>query len=251
MNAAAGFAAPRAHAGDALEVGDECDRAPLARRAHDRLVRDPLGVGRLLAARRVAVVDDDVRDLARVAHLGEERDVPLAGAVDDRDRLLVGVVAERAEHERERELLGAPLDEHHRAREEDLGALGVELREQAKRLLARELVGLQQRRAGAVVVAHEHELLEPVDAEEDRRVGRVQHLVAAACGETVQLRVQVALRRRAQVELRLLDQDHVAADARVGERCDRADERQPAVLGPPLLDDRHGALRVAIGRREQ
>ena len=43
--------------------------------------------------------------------------------------------------------------------------------------------------------------------------------------------MQVPLRGRAQVELGLLDQDHEAADACVDERRDRADERQPAVLG--------------------
>ena len=199
----------------------------------------------------VLVVHHHVRDLTRVADLGEERDVPFAGAVDNRDRLPIGVVAERAEHERERELLRAPLDEHHCAREEDLGALGVELRGQSECLLFREGVGLQQRRAGAVVVAHEHELLEPVDPEEDGRVGRVEHLVAPAFGQAMELRVQVSLRRRAQVQLRLLDQDHMAADPSVGERCDRADERQPAVLRLLILNDRRGALRLAVGRREQ
>jgi len=39
----------------------------------------------------------------------------------------VGVDAERAEHERHRELLGEPLDKQRRARQEELRALGVEL----------------------------------------------------------------------------------------------------------------------------
>ena len=221
-----------------------------ARGAHDRLVRDALGVARRLAARRVAVVHDDVRDLARVADLGEQRDVPFAGAVDDRDRLPVGVVAERAEHERERELLRSPLDEHHRAREEDLGALGVELRDQRGAPASR---GSASGCRSVVPVRWSWRTstscVEPVDAEEDGRVGRVEHLVAAARGEAVELRVQVALRGRAQVELRLLDQDHVAADARVGERGDR----RGRATGPPssvcsLLHDRRGALRLAVGR---
>ena len=59
--------------------------------------------------------------------------------------------------------------------------------------------------------------------------------------------MQVALRRRAQIELGLLDQDHVAADARLGEGGDRAHERQAAVLGLPLLA-RPTTARFAGGR---
>ena len=40
--------------------------------------------------------------------------LPLPCAVDDGDRLLVGVEPERREDERQRDLLRAPLDEHHR-----------------------------------------------------------------------------------------------------------------------------------------
>src|SRR4051794_32692553 len=128
------LAPPGAQAGDALEVRCQLHGAPLAGDPEDRVVRDLLGLGRLRAARRVAVVHHDVRDVAGVADLREERDVPFAGAVDDRDRLLVDVEAERAEHERERELLGAALDEQRRAGEEDLRSLRVELGEHAKRL---------------------------------------------------------------------------------------------------------------------
>ena len=59
---------------------------------------------------------------------------------------------------------------------------------------------------------------------------RVEHLVAAARGELAQQAVQVTLRGRAQVELRLLDQDDEPAHARLDERGDRADEREPAVV---------------------
>ncbi len=68
--------------------------------------------------------------------------------------------------------------------------------------------------------------------------------------------MQVPLRRRAQIELRLLDQDHVAADACVDERGDCTNERQPAVVGLPVVHDRRRALRLRsvaassdVGRR--
>src|SRR5213078_589383 len=82
-------------------------------------VDDPLRLHGPHAARGVAVVDDDVRDAAGVRDAREERHVPLATAL---------------EHERERQLLGASLDEHRAAREEELGAVAVELRERAERL---------------------------------------------------------------------------------------------------------------------
>jgi len=58
------------------------------------------------------------------------------------------------------QVIGSTFDEHHGTREEDLGALRVELREQAQRLVTRKLLRLQQRRARAVVVPDEHELVE-------------------------------------------------------------------------------------------
>ena len=151
----------------------------------------------------------------------------------------------------QRDLLRASLDEHHRACEEHLGALGVELRDHPERLLPRQRLRLQERRAGPLVVAHEHELVELVDAEKDRRVGGVEDLVAAAAREGAQQPVQVALRRRAEVELRLLDQDHEAAHARLDERGEGANERQSAVLGALAADDADRALRRRVGRCEQ
>ena len=61
----------------------------------------------------------------------------------------------------------------------------------------------------------------------------------------------MTLRRGAEVELRLLDQDHEAAHARLDECSERADERQPAVLGALGTDDADRALRRRIGRREE
>src|SRR5579884_817240 len=246
-----GLAAAGSEAGHAFEVGHERDRPLPPRGAEDRLVCDPLGLGGRRPARRVPVVHDDVRDRAEVADLREERDVPLAGAVDDRDRLLVDVVSERAEHEGEHELLGSSFHEQHGAREEDLRPLRVELGQEAERLLARQPVGLQERRPGALVMADEHELLEPVDGQEDRGVGRVEDLVAAAGGEPPQQAVQVPLRRRAQEELRLLDQDHEPACPRLHERGDRTDERQPAVVGLLPAHDACGFAGGLLGDGEQ
>ena len=161
---------------------------------------------------RVAVVHDDVRDLARVADAREERHVPLAAALEHDDPLLVGLDAERLEEEREGELLRAALDEERGAREEELGAVAVELRQRAERLRLRERLRLVHRRPEIVRVADERELLEPVDAEEHRRVRRVEDLVAAL-REPAQHAIEMPLRVRAQVELRLLDEQDEAAQA--------------------------------------
>ena len=88
-----------------------------------------------------------------------------------------GVDAERVEEEREDELLGPALDEHAHAREEELGAVAVELRERAEALRLGERLRLEERRPARRRVTDERELLELVDAEEDRRVGRVEDLV--------------------------------------------------------------------------
>ena len=115
-----------------------------------------------------------------LADAREERHVALAAALEHEDPLLVGVDAERVEDERERQLLGAALDEHGAAREEELGAVAVELRERAEALGLGQRLGLEERRAAGRRVADERELLEPVDAEEDRRVRRVEDLVPRA-----------------------------------------------------------------------
>jgi hypothetical protein len=191
---------------------------------------------------RVAVVDDDVRDAARVGDAREERHVALPAALEHEDPLLVGVDAERVEDERERELLRSPLDEDRAAREEELGAVAVELGERAERLGLRERLGLEERRPARRRVADERELLELVDAEKDRRVGRVEDLVSRL-GEGAQEAVEVALRMRAEVELRLLDQEHEVAEMRGDELFQARDEREPAVRGGPVV--------VGRGRQQQ
>ena len=230
----------------AFEVGDRVTvrRLPATRRIVSLATRsasagiDPRGASRSWTI--------DVRDRADVADLREQRDVALARAVDHRDRLLVGVEAERLEDEREHELLGAPFDEQHGAREEDLGALGVELADEPERSLLRERLRLRERRAGALVVPDEHELLEPVDAEEDRGVRRVEDLVASARGEPPQQAVQVALGRWRQVELGLFDQHDEVLDARLDQAGDRPHERKPSVAGRLVADDPDRSLRGGL-----
>jgi hypothetical protein len=70
---------------------------------------------------------DEVGNPNRTADTGEQGDVRLAPALDDRDRFTVGVVPQSAEDEREDELLRSPLDEERGPGEEELAALGVEL----------------------------------------------------------------------------------------------------------------------------
>ena len=100
-HAASGLPAPRAQAGDALEVGHERDRAACGRRrAGSRRSRSaPPRPAAARAARRGRArrrTGSGTRCRSR-ANSGM---LPLPCAVDDRDRLLVGVVAERREDER-------------------------------------------------------------------------------------------------------------------------------------------------------
>ena len=80
---------------------------------------------------------DDVRHVARVADAREERHVALAAALEHDDALLVRFDVKGFEDERERQLLGSPFDEQGRAREEELRAVAVELRERAEGLRLR------------------------------------------------------------------------------------------------------------------
>src|SRR5262249_5824348 len=144
--------------------------------------------------------------------------------------------AERVEHEGKRQLLGAALDEHRAAREEQLGAVTVELRERAKRLGFRQGLGLEERRAARRRVTDERELLELVDAEEDGRMRGVQELVARL-RERPQEAVEMALRMRAEIELRLLDQEHEVTQVRVEQPLHPRDKREPAIGGGPVAVD--------------
>src|SRR5262249_18155816 len=152
--------------------------APAAGDLSNEPVDHALRLDRPHAARRVAVVDDDVRDAAGVRDAREERHVALPAALEHEDPLLVQIDAERVEDEREDELLGPTLDEHGAAREEELGTVAVELRERAERLGLRERLGLEERRPARRGVADERELLELSHAEEDGRVGRVEDLIS-------------------------------------------------------------------------
>src|SRR5581483_8524253 len=208
---------PRRQTGHGLEVRSEHDRPPAPRDLEDLPVDDRLRLDRSLPLLGVAVVDDDVRDAARVADPREERDVALPSALEHHDPLLVGLDPERLEHEREGELLGASFDEQCRPCEEELGAVAVELREHAERFRLLERLRLEERRPLRCVMADERELLHPVDAEEDGRVRRVEDLVAAL-PEHPDHPEEMPLQVRAQIELRLLEEEDEATQV----RCEQA-----------------------------
>ena len=226
--------AARAHARHALEVGNEHDSSSAACDVLDLLVDDALRVDGPLPFRRVAVVHDHIWNVAGVADAREERHVPLAAAFEDEDAFLVRLDAERVEHERERELLGAALDEQHCTCEEELRAVAVELREHAERLRLGERLRLEERRAVVIRVSHEREVFDAVDAEEDRSVGRVEDLVAAM-RELAHDTEEVPLQVRAQVELRLLDEEDEAAQVRREQSFHPRDELQAAVRLRPVV----------------
>ncbi len=121
----------------------------------------------------------------------------------------------------------------------------------------------------AFALSHERELVEVRDAEERRRVRRVEHLVAAL-GERPKQAIDVPLGLRAEVQLGLLDQHdepaHACLDealdgaAQVGRRVDQLDRpRGPRVRcdGDEVAaatrggqeDDRRRALPVQVQGR--
>src|SRR6185369_12569513 len=122
----------------------------------------------------------------------------LPPAFEDEDSLLVRLDAERVEDERERELLRAALHEQHRPCEKELGAVVVELRDDAKRLRLVERLRLEERRAASLRVADDREILDPVDAEKHRCMRRVEDLVAAL-REAAKHTEEMPLRVRAQI----------------------------------------------------
>ena len=113
---------------------------------------------------------------------------------------------------------------------------------------------LEERRPRVERVTHERELLDPVDAQEDRCVRRVEDLVALL-RERAQQTVEVALRVRAQVELGLLDEHDEAAHVRLEQPLHPQHELQAAVRGRPVMlgDGRPEQLRdrsrARAGRR--
>ena len=129
------------------------------------------------------------------------------------------------------ELLGAAFDEQHGTRKEELRTVAVELRQNTERLRLRKRLRLEERRAVIVRVPHEREILDAVDAEEDRRMRRVQDLVAAL-RELAQHVEQMPLEMRAQVQLRLLDEENEPAQVRREQRSIPATSCSP----PPACD---------------
>jgi len=103
------------------------------------------------------------------------------------------------------------------------------------------------------------ELVEAGDVEERRRVRGVDDLVAAE-GKLPQEAVEVALRLRAQEELRLLDQEHEPTDAERAAGLERLDdgERRRRRRGPSLPERapenlerprRPGVIRLAVSEQ--
>src|SRR5581483_8750866 len=89
-----------------------------------------------------------------------------------------------------------------------------------------------------------------------RRVGGVDDLVAAG-GEPSEQAVEVALRLRTEVELRLLDQEHEPADSEGAAVLERSDDREggrgrrrsttrPQLLRERALEDLEGARRLSV-----
>ncbi len=104
----------------------------------------------------------------------------------------------------------------------------------AEHLGLRERLGLEERRPARRRVPDERELLEPVDAEEDRRVRRVEDLVPRL-GERPQEAVEAPLDVRAEIELRLLDQQHELAQ--VARRAASPCRRRARARRPPRPSD--------------
>ena len=118
----------------------------------------------------------------------------------------------------------ATLDEHRAARQEELGAVAVELRQCPEPLGLRQWLGLEERGPSGRGVPDERELLELVHAEKDRRVRRVEDLVARL-RECPQEAVEVALGMRTEIELGLLDQEHEVPQVRVKQTLHPRHER--------------------------
>ena len=162
-----------------------------------------------------------------MADADEQPQVRLAAAVHDGHLLAIHVIAERAEHERERELLGAALHEQRSAREEQLAALRVDLAERAEALLRAQRLRLDDARARARAVLDQRQLLQAPHVQERRLVRGVDDLVAAL-RERPQEPVEVALSLRSQEQLGLLDQQYEPPLARLAHRLHAAHQRSCA-----------------------
>ncbi|HEU6444476.1 MAG TPA: hypothetical protein VFL61_05400 [Gaiellaceae bacterium] len=109
--------------------------------------------------------------------------------------------------------------------EEELTALRAELARDAEARAGGERRGLQDPGPGVGVVADEHELLEPGDAQEGGRVGGVDHL-ASVLGLRSEEAIEVALRLWPEEQLRLLEQQHEPVDAGLVAALDVVQERE-------------------------
>ncbi len=69
---------------DSFEIGRELDRPLDTHHLGNERVQPDLGGNRILAGLRVPIVDGDARHPAGTADAGEDRDVRLAPALDDR-----------------------------------------------------------------------------------------------------------------------------------------------------------------------
>ena len=249
-------------AGDPLEVGGQLHPI-LPGDLGDQAVQLRLGLARFGVRGCVPVVDGDEGQAHGAADPAEQRDVPLATALDDRDPLPVGVVSQRFEHEGQRELLGEPLDQHGGACQEELAPGGVELGEGAELFVRRERLRLQQERPDLRPAFGEHELVQTHDVEERGGVRGVEDLIAAGRDEPEQP-VQVALGLRREEQLGFLHQDDDTGDARLlpgleagdqSVRGSRGTGRGPAVRRRAIdgcADDRFDrmVLRPRAGRSD-
>src|SRR5687767_3524597 len=94
--------------------------------------------------------------------------------------------------------------------EEELPAGSIELGHHPEVLVGGDRLRLDNLRPRGRRTFHKDEFLHTRDVEEGRRVRRVDHLVSSE-RELTQDAVEVALRLRAEIELRLLDQEYEPA----------------------------------------
>ena len=154
--------------GDRFEVGVEYDCAVLTGSLGDQRVERLLSRDELPVCPSIAVVNDDKWNATGSADPGEQRQIRLAAALDDRDRFSVDIVAERSEHEGQHELLGQTLDQDDCAGEEQLAARGVELGHHAEVVVGRHWLWLDSTRSSARKPLDKDNLIEPNDVKEGR-----------------------------------------------------------------------------------
>ena len=110
---------------------------------------------------------------------------------------------------RDGDLLGHPLDQDRRPREEQLGALGVELAHDAKCVLDVDPLEPIDRRHAEPVASDEIDLLQRSDAEKAWSMRGEEDLVAGLC-EPPDQPAEIPMRLRSEEQLWLLDCEHDA-----------------------------------------